>query len=171
MNMNMNQITATAVYLGIGFLGAWLGSKLKLPAGALIGSMLTVMLTKALLNTSVNLPQSFGFFIQVLIGVSIGASFQPEMFKIFPKVAFPILLTTLALMMTGFLLAWLFTKVGILDTQTAYLCTTPGGLSALVALALNGQANATLILCFHFFRLLAVILIAPFVLKYLLSPS
>ena len=167
----MNQYLSTGLLLGIGCLGAWLGERAKIPAGALIGSMLAVILTKALFNANVNLPQGFGFFIQTLLGVSIGASFQPEMLKIFPKIIVPIFLTTFTLMMTGFLLAWLFTKIGLFDPQTAYLCTTPGGLSALVALAVDGRADATIILCFHFFRVLTVILIAPFMLKYLLSPS
>lgn len=167
--MNIHNIIGAAAYLGIGCVGAWCGFKLKLPAGGLIGSMLAVMLVKALINVEWNLPQGFGSFIQVLLGVSIGASFHSDIFKTFQKVAFPIFLTTLALMTTGFLLSWIFTKVGILDSHTAYLCTTPGGMSALVALALEGQANATLIISFHFFRLLAVILIAPFIMKYWLS--
>ncbi|PID57067.1 hypothetical protein CSB45_09120 [candidate division KSB3 bacterium] len=167
----MNHFLTTAFHLAIGCLGAWLGSKTKLPSGPLIGAMLAVIVSKTYLHSTVQLPQGLSFFIQTLIGVSIGVSFRPEMLKIFPKMAIPIVVTTVTLMTTGFLLAWLFTQLDILDKQTAYLCTTPGGLSALLALALEGQVNATLILSFHFLRLLSVILTAPFILKYLLAAS
>ncbi len=88
-------------------------------------------------------------------GLAIKPNFRPALVS-----------SVLALMLIGFLFAWMFTKFGILDTQTAYFCTTLGSLSALVGLSPEGQDNATLILCFHFFRLLSVILVALFILKY-----
>ncbi len=87
------------------------------------------------------------------------------MLKVFGKVVVPIVASTILLMAAGLALTLVFVKLGILDMGTAYLGTSPGAMSALVAVALESGKDATVITCFHFFRLVFIILTMPLVYK------
>ena len=65
-------------YVVLGLLGGLLGSKLKIPAGVLIGAMLTVICFKIFVKVQWEIPKSFTFVLQVLVGIMVGAAFQPE---------------------------------------------------------------------------------------------
>ena len=66
----------------------------------------------------------------------------------------------------GILLSIIFTRMGILDAPSAYLGTSPGAMTVLIVLALESGSSATLVVCFHFFRVVFVILTAPLFLKF-----
>ena len=66
----------------------------------------------------------------------------------------------------GILLSIIFTRMGVLDAPSAYLGTSPGAMSALIVLAFESGSSATLVVCFHFFRVVFVILTAPLFLKF-----
>jgi membrane AbrB-like protein len=157
------------LYLTVGTLGGFLGAKLKMPGGVLIGAMLSVILVKLILNAHWEIPRQFGFGLQVFMGIMVGASFQPDMVKILSRVVIPVISSTLILVVTGILLSIIFTKLGILDPGTAYLGTSPGAMSALIILAFESGANATLVTCFHFFRIVFIILTTPFIFKFFLE--
>ena len=66
-------------YLGLGLVGGALGAKLKIPAGALIGAMLTIILFKMTMKMHWEIPKGFTFALQVFLGIMVGATFQPEL--------------------------------------------------------------------------------------------
>jgi uncharacterized membrane protein AbrB (regulator of aidB expression) len=53
----------------------------------------------------------------------------------------------------------------MLDIGTAYLGTSPGAMSALIVLALESEAQPMLVVCFHFIRVVFVILTAPLIFR------
>ena len=161
----MNYFISLLIYLVVGTLGGFLGWKLKIPAGALIGSLLAVICFKLTAKVDWNVPRGFTFVLQVFMGIIVGASFQPEMLKVMGKVFFPVITSTLFLVGTGILLSMLFTRIGCLDMGTAYLGTSPGAMSALIVMALDSGKDATVITCFHFFRVVFIILTMPLIYK------
>jgi membrane AbrB-like protein len=163
----MEALTNLAIYLCVGAAGGYLGDRLRLPAGVLIGSMVAVILFRMVMHRPWSVPAPYRFTVQVLLGVMLGISFVPEMLKLIARAAFPILLSTLVLVGVGILLALLFTRMGYVDITTAYLGTSPGAMSAILCMGLVNEANGPIILCFHFLRVLFVNLTAPLVLKYL----
>ena len=154
------------IYLGVGTLGGIMGMKLHIPAGAMIGAMAATILLKLTLSLTWNLPVQYNFVVQILLGVMLAATFQTSMLKVFAKMAVPIILSTLLLIMTGAISALIFAKFGLIDFPTAYISTSPGAMTSLVVLASEAEIDAPLVTCFHFFRLLLVIATAPFILKY-----
>jgi hypothetical protein len=64
-------------------------------------------------------------------------------------------------------MAAVFAKLGLLDFGTAYLGTSPGAMSALIVMALDSGAQPMLVVCFHFFRVVFVILTAPLIFKWI----
>jgi len=165
----MNHFVSLPVFLIVGTLGGFLGSKLKAPAGPLMGALVAVICFKLIARVDWTTPKMFTFVLQVFLGVMVGASFQPDMLKVMGKVIIPVITSTLFLVGTGLALSIIFAKMEFLDIGTAYLGTSPGAMSALIVLALDSDANATLVTCFHFFRVVFIILTTPFVFRYFLS--
>ena len=161
----MNPNLGWLVYIGLGLIGGLVGSRLKIPAGSLIVAMLTIIAFKLITKIHWEMPKGFNFVLQVALGIMVGASFQPTMLPVLKKIFFPVLASTVTLVGVGILLSILFTRMGILDAPAAYLGTSPGAMSALIVLAFESGASATLVVCFHFFRVVFVILTAPLFLK------
>ncbi len=154
-------------YLGLGLLGGLLGAKLKIPAGALIGAMLAIICFKLFLKVHWEIPRNFTFVLQVFTGIMVGASFQPELIPAMKKIAIPVMLSCVVLVGTGVILAIVFTRLGLIDIGTAYLGTSPGAMSTISVLALESQAQPMLVVCFHFIRVVFVVLTAPLIFKLL----
>ncbi len=154
-------------YLALGLIGGLIGAKLKIPAGALIGAMLAIILFKMFTKLHWETPKSFTFVLQIFLGIMVGASFQPELMQAMKKIALPVVISCIVLVVTGALLAVIFAKLGLLDIGTAYLGTSPGAMSALVVLALDSPAQPMLVVCFHFFRVIFVVLTAPLIFRWI----
>jgi membrane AbrB-like protein len=163
----MNYLISLPIFLAVGTVGGYLGMKLKIPAGALIGSLLAMICFKLISRVDWNVPKTFTFVLQVFLGIMVGASFQPGMLKVMGRVFFPVITSTLLLVGTGLLLSMVFTRMGLLDMGTAYLATSPGAMSALLVVALDSGKDAAVITCFHFFRVVFIILTMPLIYKYL----
>lgn len=153
------------IYIVLGTIGGLAGSRLKIPAGSLIVAMLTIIVFKLIIKAHWEMPWRFNFILQVALGIMVGSSFQPAMLPVLKKLFFPVLASTVTLAGVGILLSIIFTRMHILDAPTAYLSTSPGAMSALIVLAFESGTSATLVVCFHFFRVVFVILTAPLFLK------
>ncbi|UCH20310.1 MAG: AbrB family transcriptional regulator [Deltaproteobacteria bacterium] len=163
----MSSSLGLLTYLGLGLLGGILGVKLKIPAGALIGAMLTIICFKLLVKVPWEIPKSFPFVLQIFTGTVVGASFQPEVIQAMKKNAIPVMISYTVLVGAGVILAIVFTRLGLVDIGTAYLGNSPGAMSILTVLSLESQAQPTLVVCFHFIRVVFVILTAPLIFKLL----
>jgi len=131
----------------------------------MIFSMLSVVIFQMATKSHWDLPESFNFALQVLIGVLLGATFNPAMIPLIRIIFIPVVTSTIVLVMTGLILATIFTRLQILDMTSAYLGTSPGAMSALIVIANEKNSSPPLVLCFHFFRILFVLMTAPLILK------
>ena len=162
----MSSSLGLLTYLGLGLVGGALGAKLKIPAGALIGAMLAIIMFKMTLKMHWEIPKGFTFGLQVFLGIMVGATFQPELLHIMKKIAVPVIISCVVLVGAGILMAVIFTRLGLLDIGSAYLGTSPGAMSALIVMALDSGAQPMLVVCFHFVRVVFVILTAPLIFKW-----
>ncbi|MBU2513552.1 AbrB family transcriptional regulator [bacterium] len=161
----MGNIANLTMLMFVGLVGGLIGQKLKIPAGALMGAMVAVILVKVILKSEYALPKNIIFLLQVLVGVMVGSTFHPSLLATFHKIIIPVVASCFILVITGVLIAFLFTKLGWVDIGTGYLGTSPGAMTVLLVLSLENNVNATVITCFHLFRVVFVILTAPLILK------
>ncbi|MBN1827933.1 MAG: AbrB family transcriptional regulator [Deltaproteobacteria bacterium] len=159
----MDQITGWGVYILIGLVGGFIGSRLNVSGCVMIGAMTAVILFNLLGITNVALPRSFKFVVQVVVGTMIGAAFTPEMGRLILKNAVPIIGSTLVLVAAGIFISFVFAKFKVFDVTTAYLSTSPGAMTALVSLAADYGSPPPLVLAFHVFRVVFIIVTAPFI--------
>ena len=86
----MNHLIDFLCYFFFGMIGGYCGARLKLPAGALMGALLCVVLAKFLLRADWELPKSFDFFLQVAIGVMVAATFHHSMLPTLGRIVLPV---------------------------------------------------------------------------------
>ncbi len=141
----MDSILGLSFYVVLGTLEGFLGSRLKITGGALIGAMLLVIFVKMLLKVHWEVPRSFTFILQVFLGIMVGSTFHPDMVKTLIKIIIPVITSTVVLVGAGIVLSIIFTKLNILDPGTAYLGTSPGAMSALIVLAIDNPAKEALV--------------------------
>lgn len=165
----MNQYLGFGLYLGIGTIGGLLGARIKIPGGVLTGAMISVIVCKLFMQTQWEMPKGFNFITQVLVGVMVASTFHPDMLKTLKSIAIPVIISSIMLVGAGCLLAIVIYRLNLLDAATAYIATSPGAMTSLIPLSVEGSANPVIVTCFHFFRLLFILLTAPWILK-ALSP-
>ena len=159
----MAHITELGLYLIVGFAGGLVGSRLRFTGGALIGAMAAVIIVKIISGKEWMLPGWYPQLVQILLGIVIGASYTVETAHLLKRIAFPVIGSTLVLVITGFLISLVMVKWGFLDGPTAYLSTSPGAMSALLSIAGEKCTNPPIVLVFHFFRIVFIIITAPIV--------
>jgi len=156
------------IYLIVGLVGGIVGLYSRLPAGTLLGAVVAVVVFKYFVGVSWATPKLFGFFCQVFLGVLIALTYSPGMFKKLGTLLVPMVVSTVVLLFCGIVIAVVLAKYYPLDLSTAYIATNPGGMSALVPLAIDANVNPTLIASFHFFRVFLVVMTAPLIFKIIL---
>jgi uncharacterized protein len=161
----MTDYSGVGLYLVVGAIGGLIGAKLKIPAGVMIGAMAGVIVCKFFMRAQWEIPKSFGFVVQVLLGVMVASTFHPDMLKTLKSVAIPVVVSSVVLIGVGGILSVVFYRLNLLGASTAYIATSPGAMSVLIAMSLEGNANPLLVTCFHFFRLVFILLAAPWIFK------
>jgi membrane AbrB-like protein len=111
------------------------------------------------------MPNSFNFITQTLVGVMVASTFHPAMLQTLKQIAMPVILSSLMLVCCGGLLAIVISRLNLLDPATAYIATSPGAMTSLIPMSMEGNGNPLVVTCFHFFRLLFILFTAPWILK------
>jgi membrane AbrB-like protein len=138
--------------------GAWAGTRLRLPAGALIGPLVLGVALEELGMIHLAWPPGVPQAAFLILGVYVGLLFDRASIKragqLFPLVLASAVGLTVACAGLGWALAAL-TKI---DGLTAYLATAPGGIDSVAIMALGSGADAPLVLAVQTLRLFAVVL-------------
>ncbi len=81
----------------------------------------------------------------------------------------PVLLGVVGVLVACALLAVVLDVTTSVSLRDAYLATTPGGLYAVIAVALGSDANAAFILAAQGLRLIAMVALAPLFVRWLVA--
>jgi uncharacterized protein len=137
--------------------------RLNFPAGALIGAMVAVAALKIWGSGAPDMPGSIRFVALIVIGWDLGSRFDKQLLATVTNNLAPLVLVIGCFVVTGWILAWVLWKFGVMDPVTAVLATSPGGLVQMGALTSETQANAALVVGFHLLRIVTVLLSAPLI--------
>jgi membrane AbrB-like protein len=152
---------ATFVVVGLG-IAVPAGRFARLPASAIIAPMIAAASLSLTVGSLVGpLPRVIASLALAIIGLDVGLRFTPEIVReagsMLPSAIAIILAMTAASAAFGVGLAYL-TNTSQLD---GYLATTPGGLSAVVALAIGSRTNIGFIVSVQVLRTFMMLLAAP----------
>ncbi len=151
------RVPTYAVTVLVAALGAWAGTRFRLPAGALLGPLiLGVALEKfgvVHLAWPTGVPQAAYLILGLWVGLLFDGASVKRAGRLFPFV----LASAVGLVLACTALGWALAAMTGIDGMTAYLATTPGGIESVAIVALGTEADAPLVLAVQMLRLLAVV--------------
>ena len=150
-------------------IGIWGGSWLRLPASSFLGTFLVGLLIFWGWPHQLQVPQWLYAGGLLLVGLSIGLKFdRGTARKLLKAVLIEVgLVITLILCCLG--VGYEFHLVTHVDTITAVLGFTPGGLEAMVATVIQLGGDVGLVLAMQLTRMLIIILISPWLVAFVIK--
>ena len=143
--------------------GGGLAHRFHMPGGAFIGALLACLLYRVLAIQPDPLPASISLSVQILAGVLVGSSFDPELLRTFKHLLPWAFLGAILYLGIGLLLAHLFARMGVLEPKAALYSLTPGGLLGMSIVSTAEGTQPGVVVMFHMVRVILVLTAAPFV--------
>lgn len=142
----------------IAILGAWVGTRLRLLAGAILGPLILGVGFEEMRVLHLAWPPSVAQAAYLVLGVYVGLLFDRASIKRAGRLIPYVLASSAGLVTACAGLGWMLTVLTNIDGLTAYLATSPGGIDSVAIIALGSGADAPLVLAIQMLRLLAVVL-------------
>ena len=159
-----------AATLALATVGPLLADKLQIRSGAFLLPLLAGLFLTHMGWLVIELPPWLLLLSYAVIGWSIGLRFTRPLLlhatKAFPRVL-ACMLTLIAL--CGVLAGVLVAAAGV-DPLTAYLATSPGGADSVAIIAASSNVDVPFVLAMQTTRLVAVIVLAPAIMRYVGGP-
>jgi uncharacterized protein len=146
-----------AVTVLVAVLGAWVGTRLRLPAGALLGPLILGVALAELGVVHLAWPPGVPQAAYLVLGLWVGLLFDGASVKRAGRLFPFVLASAVGLVLACAALGWALAALTGIDGMTAYLATTPGGIESVTIVALGTEADAPLVLAVQMLRLLAVV--------------
>jgi len=142
------------VVLAFSLAGVWIGLRLKLPAGQLMGPLLLVGALSMSGLVEIAAPGWLVAVAQVVLGTGLGVRFTGMTLAMFVTGAGLSLLSVSAMMSVGILLALLVHQAGGLPVDVLAISFAPGGVVEMSLIALSLAANPAFVTLHHLLRIL-----------------
>jgi uncharacterized protein len=149
--------------------GSICGRVIKLPAGALLGSMIVGIIMKGFSIFNPVWPSSFLHIIYLFMGLYIGLLFDRKVLQQARKLLPLIIGNTVFLILVCALAGKILSLLTGTDYMTGYLATTPGGMDSVAVVALGSGGFMPLILTVQMVRLLSLAILSPFLSRFVLG--
>ena len=147
----------------VALLGAVPLGLLHVPAGPLVGAMVTVAIA-SLAGRPTAVPRPLQAALYMLVGASVGAAATPEALRSvlsWPASLGILLVATGAMYAVGY---WVFRRFGGCDRATAFFAAAPGALSSVVILAEAEGAEMSQVASAQALRVACITAASPFLL-------
>jgi len=154
------------ITLLVGSVGGLIGYKLRLPAGALIGSMLAVGIFN-LLGFQSYMPSQVRVGVQIVLGCLLGLSLNWNTITQLRTVIVPAAIIIVSLLVCGLITGFIIHKFCNLDMHTAFLSSSPGGMTEMSLLAVTLGADGPKVSVLHLVRMITVVSVMPAILHIL----
>lgn len=163
--MTANRSFRMSATLGIGAAGALLAKLAGMPLPFLLGPLI-LSAAAGLAGLPLQVVPFGREAAQVVIGLSIGLRFLPEVAiatgALLPLMVAATFLTISATMLAAFLLA----RIGGIDRRTAFFATSAAGLAEMAVVAHRKRADADIVSVVHLIRVTSIVMIAPLLAAY-----
>ncbi|WP_226639646.1 AbrB family transcriptional regulator [Priestia flexa] len=166
-SFSLESVSWTFVLVFAAFIGYLIGKRFKFPAPWLVGGMLTVGImqvagsTIAGYNLTAWWPHLVLIIAQVIIATSIGSRFHADMFQGMKRTIGVAFISTIVLIGTMFLCAYIVSEVGGIPFITTALAFAPGGVAEMATTSVVLGADAPFVVAVQVFRILIVSLLLP----------
>lgn len=156
------------IAIAIAAVGGLIGTKIGLPQGALLGSLMLISVLNAggVLKVG-RLPGPLLFFMYVLIGVELGSRVDRSTLGELGKAWIPAILFVAVLLMVTVGFSLFISKFFGMDLATALFGTSPGAISGITTMGSSFGANIPVVVAIHTLRVTVVVFAIPWIYKLL----
>ncbi len=145
-----------------GAIGGLAAQSMGIPAGMIVGALLASGLYRLLADgDSGPWRGRFGQVGRLLLGTVVGSAYGPDVLEPLKSAVLPMLIITVIIIGAGLGLGWVLTRLTRLNLVTALVSVVPGGLPAMVGMAEDMGADATVVAAIHFARLTTILIAVP----------
>ena len=141
----------------------------KIPAGALVGSMLGTAVAQLVINTNIDVPRLITRLIRVILGCYIGLEITAEGIGELKSILGAVVIVTVGMTLITLLVAYLLLRFFKWGLREAFLGSLPAGLSEIGMNAEDFQVDPIPLTTVHLMRLITTLTFIPLILKYLIS--
>lgn len=165
--MSLKDISQMLFALLIGVLGAIVFIYLNLPLPWLLGAIFASSIAMRFETLPIKSPKPFSTPARVLIGLTIGSAFTPEILQYIDVYLYSLLLVIPYTIITIVAGMYYFYRFQGFDKKTAYLSSMPGGVIEMVIIGEEIKANIAKITLVQSSRLFFIVVTLPFVIQYI----
>lgn len=141
--------------------------KMKLPAGALIGSMLSVALLNLVTGSHAVFPSYVRFFTQVATGAYIGARIRKSDISSLKEIMIPVIILSACMLCFGAANGLLLARYTPLGLATALFAAAPAGVADMTLASTYFNAEPAKVALLQVVRLVSVLTLTPGLVKLL----
>lgn len=153
--------------LCVAFSCAWLGRRLRIPSGALLGPMIIGSLLHSTGMLTLQTPEWLLALAYAIIGWSVGLSFTRAIFLLAIRTLPQMMASIIGLMLLCGAMALMVTRVLPIDLLTAYLATSPGGLDSIAIIAAGSNVDMAFVIAMQTMRLFATLIVSPLLSRFI----
>jgi len=153
--------------LCIGVVGSIIFIYLNLPLPWLLGAIFASSIAMRFENLPIKSPKPFSTPARILIGLTIGSAFTPEILQYIDLYLYSLLLVIPYTIITIIAGMYYFYRFQGFDKKTAYLSSMPGGVIEMVIIGEEIKANISKITLVQSSRLFYIVVTLPFVIQYI----
>ena len=156
--------------LCVAIVGGFVGHKLKLPVGGMLGAMVAVVVFNFIAQPSFYLPAWVRVALQLCMGPLIGSRLSKADIRGLKTLAFPIAVLLVCMLGLNIAFGFIMYRFSNLDIATALFSTAPGGMMDMVIISADFDANYAYVALLQLSRLLVIlVLIVPFYRKIMMK--
>lgn len=163
--------TAYVLTAAVAAVGAWAGTRMRLPAGGMLGPLLLGVLLEELRVLHLAWPPGVPEAAYLVLGLYVGLLFDRDSVRAAARLVPFVLASSAGLVVACAGLGWLLAALTPVSGLTAYLATTPGGIDSVAIMALGSGADAPMVLAIQTLRLLAVVVAGALLSRWLSWPD
>jgi membrane AbrB-like protein len=152
-----------------GVIGGLLAKKVGLPGGPVVGAMFGSGLIAIVLPGRFILPDQAATAVQIMLGITLGMTFDRSSLSLLSRVLPFAVLSTLVLLGCALLMAWLAQRTGTIDFATALFGFSPGGMSGMSLLAQAEGLQTDVVALLHTVRIFTLFLLVPLLGRYVMG--
>jgi membrane AbrB-like protein len=166
----MGDLAKIGLTLAIAMGGGFCLHKMKAPVGAFIGAMAGAILLNLTLEAAY-IPVSFRVFIQMFVGMRVGAKMtKRDVYELRYMIA-PLVILVVSMLLLNFIFATAIHSLGRLDVATALFASAPGGMADMAIISDELGANPVHVSALQLTRVLFINLIISPLFRFRLKPG
>ncbi len=161
----MDKVIITLV---VAFIGGYIGIKLKMPAGALLGAMLAVAIANLGFGFVGQIPKDFRTVAQIVVGGILGLSITRSTVAELRTMLVPAIVLVFSMIGLSLIAGYILHRVTGWDLATAFFSSSPGGMTEMTLTSMSFGADTPKVALLQLMRMLSIVSFMPLVLKIVL---